>query len=244
MINFILCSNIKNIKLYQEEINNYMMNYDMEYKTYVFTKYNEKFTEIIQKELGFKVYILDIDDDISHLQSAKIIREDYDDWSSMIIILSNINKSNNIDGKHLMIIDMTNKMLPKEKVFKEILAICIKHYDKRPKKLRYIYKNMIYSIDYKQIMYIEKEPDSKLCRIKTTEKEYFVPGSINEILNKLDNRFIKCYRSIIINLEQVESFDIKKNIIYFKSKDKLETISRDKRKDILNYMRGIRKERI
>ena len=101
---------------------------------------------------------------------------------------------------------------------------------------------MLYSIDYKQIIYIEKEPDSKLCRIKTTEKEYFVPGSINEILNKLDNRFIKCYRSIIINLEQVESFDIKKNIIYFKSKDKLETISRDKRKDILNYMRGIRKE--
>ena len=241
MINFIICNNNKNLKLYEEEIDNYMMNYDIEYKSYLFSKYNEEFNQIIQKELGFKVYILDINDiNMSNLSTVKLIREEYDDWSSMIIILSNTKQSNNLDGKHLMIIDITNKIIPGEKTIKTILPICIKHYNKRPKKLKYTYKNMIYNIDYKQILYIEKELDSKLCKIKTTEKEYYIPGSINDILSKLDDRFIKCYRSTIINLEQVECFDIKKNIIYFKSKEKIETISRDKRKEILNYMRGIR----
>ena len=90
MINFIICNNNKNLKLYKEKINNFMMNYDMEYKIYLFSEYNEEFKEFIQKEIGFKVYILDINNkDISNILMAKLIRENYDDWSSMIIILSN-----------------------------------------------------------------------------------------------------------------------------------------------------------
>ena len=240
MINFIICNN-KNKKTYEEEIDNYMMNYDIEYKIYFCSDYNKNWTKIVEKEIGFKVYILDITDfNINNISAAKLIREDYDDWSSMIIILSSTKTSNCSEGKHLMLIDITNKLIPSEKKLKDILPICIKHYDKRPKKLKYTYKNMIYNIDYKQILYIEKEQDSKLCKIKTLEKDYFIPGSINEILHKLDNRFIKCYRSIIINLEQIECFDTKKNIIYFKSKEQLESISREKRKEIINYIRGIR----
>ena len=220
MINFIICNNNKNLKLYKEKINNFMMNYDMEYKIYLFSEYNEEFKEFIQKEIGFKVYILDINNkDISNILMAKLIRENYDDWSSMIIILSNQKQKNNVDGKHLMIIDITNKMIMEDRIIKEVLPICIKHYDKRPKKLKYTYKNMIYNIDYKQILYIEKELDSKLCKIKTIDKEYYIPGSINVILSRLDDRFIKCYRSTIINLEKVECFDTKKNIIILKRKN-------------------------
>ena len=54
----------------------------------------------------------------------------------------------------------------------------------------------------------------------------------------LDNRFLQICRSIVINLEQIESYNAKSNIITFKNREELNAISRSKKKDIIKYIRG------
>ena len=65
--------------------------------------------------------------------------------------------------------------------------------------------------------------------------------SIARLEQILDKRFLKCNRSYIINLEQIETYNTKTNTITFKNKEIFDAISREKRKDIINYLRRIEK---
>ena len=104
---------------------------------------------------------------------------------------------------------------------------------------KYTYKKVLYSIDFSKILYIEKEQDNKRCIIKTEEKEYNIQGNLNQIEKLLDKRFLKCSRSYIINIEQVESYNAKKNLITFQNGIELYAISRNKKKEFLNTFRKI-----
>ena len=142
--------------------------------------------------------------------------------------------------KRLMLVDFVNKLDNFTERFSQAIQISLKNYDKRPNSLKYTYKKVVYNIEYHIIIYIEKEQDSKRCLIKTTEKNYYIQGNLSKVLEFLDDRFIKCNRSYIINLEQVDSYNIKTNIITFKNGEKLYAVSRDKRKEVLKSVRGLR----
>ena len=90
MINFIICEDEPELlKEYQHQIDKFMMKYDLEYKCYTFNRYDKKWDNEIQKIKGFKVYLLDIKTDTgSGINAARKIREEYDDWVSMIIMIS------------------------------------------------------------------------------------------------------------------------------------------------------------
>ena len=141
--------------------------------------------------------------------------------------------------ENLFIVDYINKNKGfKQKLLRNI-QICLKNYDQRPNSLKYTYKNILYNIDYQKIIYIEKEQDSKRCIIKTIDKDYYYLGSINSLVKILDKRFIKCSRSFIVNVEQMTSYDIKTNLMTFKNNTTLNAVSRDNKKTIINYLRGI-----
>ena len=59
-----------------------------------------------------------------------------------------------------------------------------------------------------------------------------MPGSLSTIAKELDKRFIKCSRSLYVNVEQVEHYDTKLNVITFKNNEKLEAVAREKRKEL------------
>lgn len=240
MINFIVCEDEDILlKKYKRKIDNFMMNYDVDYKIHEYKGYTDKWKEYAQKEDGFKIYLLDIKTEQgSGIDAARLIREEYDDWNSMIMIITSYTQYKyEALAKRLMLVDFVDNC---DKQLKDALFICMKHYDKRPKILKYSYKNMIYNLEYRQILYIEKELDSKRCKIVTIHGNYFIQGTINHVYTLLDNRFAKCSRSAIVNLEQIESYDVKDNVITFKNKVTMDTISRDKKKEIADYVRGVR----
>lgn len=242
MIHFIICEDeIVFVKKYKEEIDKIMMNYDIEYKYHIYKGYTEKFKEIAQEDLGFKIYILDLRTSSgSGLDAARLIREEYDDWNSMIIIITAYPEHKyEIIGKRLLLLDFINKLDNCDKRLQEAIKISLKNFDRRPKTLKYVYKKVIYNIEFRRIIYIEKEQDNKRCIIKTNNGEYLIQGNLNTVLKLLDKRFKKCCRSIIINLEQVESYNPKNNTLTFKNKEELIAVSRDKKKEIMNYVRGI-----
>ncbi len=215
-------------------IDKVMMNYDVSYDFIAYDKYRK---ELLNKD-NFKIYIISYKNDSIDL--IKYIREELDDWKSLIIVLyKNKEDKNKILKEDLFIVDYINKIKYfKEKLLRNI-QICLKNYDQRPNSLKYIYKNILYNIEFNKILYIEKEQDNKRCIIYTKNKKYFIPGTLSKVKSLLDNRFIKSSRSFIINTEQISFYDIKSNIVTFKSKTKLDCISRDNKKVIINHLRKV-----
>jgi len=241
MIELIICEDEKYFTdRYQYLIEKVMMNYDIEYNFNVFDGYSRNWEKISKKD-EFKIYILDLKTkEGSGLDAARYIREELDDWQSMIIMVTAYPEYKyEALCKRLMLVDFVNKLDNFDQRFTQAIQICLKNYDKRPNSLKYTYKKVVYNIEYHKIIYIEKEQDNKRCIIRTTEKDYYIQGNLNKVAELLDQRFIKCNRSYIINIEQVDSYNTKTNMITFKNGESLYAVSRDKRKEILNYVRGI-----
>ena len=235
MIDFIMVDdNLYYLHKSKKIIDKVMMNYDIEYNFIAYDKYRK---ELLNKD-SFKVYIISYKND--SIELIKYIREKLDDWKSLIIVLYKNNEDKNkVLKNNLFIVDYINRNKNFEGKLLRNIQICLKNYDQRPNSLKYKYKNTSYNIEFQKILYIEKEQDNKRCIIRTIEKEYYIPGTLNKVLKLLDKRFIKSSRSFIINKEQMLFYDIKSNIIMFKNNMYLYGVSRDNKKDILNYLRGI-----
>ena len=235
MIDFIIIEdNFYFIKKYNSVIDKIMINYDINYNITTYDRY----TNIQKSKLSipsFKIYIIDYNKNIKQL--LKYIREVLDDWNSLIILLYD----NNIEkiSRNYFILDYIDKTTNIKAKLTRSLQICLKNYDQRPNKLKYSYKGIFYNIEYRNILYIEKEQDNKRCIIKTTNKDYYISGNLCDIENYLDNRFIKTSRSYIVNIERIESYDIKTNTINFENCTLVSAISRDKKKDFINMMRKV-----
>ena len=241
MIDFIICEDERQLaNKYREIAEKVLMKYDIDYRFNIFEDYSKEWKKIAKGE-NFKIYILDIKtENGSGLDAARYIREELDDWQSMIIIVTAYPEYKyEALGNRLMLVDFVNKFNDFDNRLYKAIQISLKNHDKRPNSLKYTYKKTLYNIEYHKIIYIEKEKDNKRCLIKTKEHDYYIQGNLTQVEKKLDNRFIKCNRSYIINLEQVDSYDTKNNKITFKNGSTLYAISRDKKKEIINHVRGI-----
>ncbi len=236
MINFIICEDEKTLReSTKNTIFSYMMNHDIDYKIYEFEGYDKNFEDMVKKDIGFKIYFLDIVTKCgSGVDAARIIREKYDDWvSAIIMITSHQEYKYEALSSRLFLLDFVNKLDNCSKKIREDIAIAMKTYDKRYKMLSYEYNHTYYKLEYRQIIYIEKEPDSKRCIIKTKENSQLIPGTLNEVYKLLDDRFFKVHKSLIINLDEIARYEIRKNKIVFKNGDHTHLISRNNKKELI-----------
>ena len=241
MIDFIIIEdNISFLSSYKLIIDKIMMNYDTDYMISVFDKYSPIVKRLI-KNNNFKIYIISYSSMKKSMEMIQYIREELDDWQSLMIIMNEEDQYNKLIDNNLFLLDIISKKKEYKEKLKRDIQIALKNYDKRPNTLKYCYKKIFYNIEYWKILFIVKEPDLKISRIRTLEKDYYIPGSISSLEKKLDNRFLKCNRSYIINLEQIESYNSKTNLITLKNNEILDAISRTKKKRIIHYMRGIDK---
>lgn len=236
MINFIICEDEKDLRENNKnEIIKFMMNYDIDYKIHEYSRYSKKFEDYVKIEDGFKIYLLDIvTQEGSGIDAARMIREKYDDWNSIIIIITSHQEYKyEALSSRLYLLDFINKLDSFNKNLKDDLLIAMKHYDKRYKTLSYEYNHIYHKVELRNIVWIEKEPDSKRCIIKTKSGEKIIPGTLSSIYAKLDSRFLKTHKSLIINLDEIKRYEIKRNKLTFKNGEHTHLISRDKKKELI-----------
>jgi DNA-binding LytR/AlgR family response regulator len=242
MIKFIICEDEKVLAAeYKNEIDKFMMKYDHEYKCRIFSGYNSEFEEIVKDDKDFKIYLLDIKTtEGSGLDAARMIREEYNDWTSLIIIITSYNEYKyDAFGKRLMLVDFINKLDKYKERLQETLVVCMKLFDNRPKALKFVYKNIVNNIDYRDIVFIDKEQDSKRCIIHTKHKEKIpYQGTINNLIEILDERFVKVSRSAIINTDHIDKFDVTNNQIEFKNGEITIYVSKDKKRGLIENVTG------
>lgn len=211
-----------------------IINYDFEYNI---AKINLESAKKYEYPTAFKIYILSLNNKIG-LNLAKEIREQRNDWQSMIIFTSNCQKE--VTSSRLFIVDCIETKGNYKQRLQEALKISLANFDSRPNTLKYTYRNTVYNIDFYKIIYIEKELDNKRCLIKTLDKSFYIPGNLTQVEKLLDKRFIKCSKSYLINIEQVEQYNTKDNLITFKNGITLDAVSRSKKTIMIDYLRGLK----
>lgn len=241
MINYIICDdNELFANKLQTIVENYMMNFDIDVKYHMFKDYGIYFKTKIKEIEGFKVFILDIETkDGSGLDASRYIREELDDWSSVIMLITAHNELKyEALGNRLFLLDFINKFDDYENRLKEDLTRVMKNYDHREKCLTFEYNRIVKKVEFKHIVTIEKEKDSKRCIITTTYGEYPICESLNNVFKLLDDRFIKISRSSIINLDEIIEYDNIENKITFKNGTTTYDISRNFRRKVSESVRN------
>lgn len=241
MLNFIVCDDEKDFRTQIiTEIDNFMMNYDIQYKIHEFKNYGKDFEDLARSDIGFKVYFLDIKTKAgSGLDAARFIREELEDWNSLITIVTGfVEYRYEALSNRLFLLDFISKFDNCNKKIKEMLKIIYKNYNNRENCLSYEYNYMVYKIDLKNIIFIEKEQDSKRCIINTTYGTFKAPFTLTTIAKQLDKRFIKVHRSLILNGDKISTYDIKENEVLFINGMTTNLISRAGRKELIKSVTG------
>lgn len=241
MIKFIICDDKKEfIEKEKIIVRKFMMKLDIEYDILTFSEYNDKFIKEIEKDAGFKVYLLDIRTKKgSGLDMARKIREEYDDWVSVIIIITAYPEYKyEALGNRLYLFDFINKLNNCDIKLTEDLERALKNYDNREKCLNFEFNHVFKKLEFRHIVMIEKEKDSKRCVIKTTYGDCLIGKTLNATYKMLDDRFIKSSRSVIINTDQVREFNISENKLIFKNGLETYEVSRDYKKSVIKSLSG------
>lgn len=229
MINFIV---VDDMEFFREQINEailyFSMKSDIPIGKYIFNEYDKDFRKVSNSKLENKVYVLDIEtpkhNGISEAQ--KIRKKDED---STIIFLTNYESTY---YPTLLRSRMKYNFISKSEVFKVILNnyfnIVADNIYSPKGKLTFSDHNALINIKYEDIIYIYSKDNKNI--IKTKTNKITVSKSLNFLLSKLPNYFVRSHRACIINIKHI--IYIKKEII-FSDGSKTDLLSRTYKNSVI-----------
>ena len=233
MIKFIICEdNKEELDIANKTITKTMMNYDMEYKVYKFTKYDENLKEQIKDNLNTKIYILDVElPGVSGLEIASEVRATEDD-SIIMFVTAHPECKNDIFYSRLEAIDYISKYYRyEERIEGTIKYVLNRMY--RNNTFSFTYNHVHNKILYKEINYIEKELAQNICIIHLVNKdEKLIARTILSIKKDLGPMFLQSHKSCLVNTDNIKFVDFKNFIIYFKNGDSANLLSFEARKEL------------
>ena len=233
MVNVIICDdNEKDRNNVIQIVNNFMTKNNIEFKTHVYKDYNKSFDEIINSNIPFKIYLLDIETpSASGIDIARRIRsKDVDSVITFLTVHEEL--GNTILKNDLMFLSFINKFdnlkLRLTKSLKKALDL-LNHRS----IIKFTDRNTIYTIDMNDILYLTKESFERKTIIKTDYAEFKVNNTLAEIVEMLDDRFIQTHRSCYINNDRKSCIDKTKRIIYFDNGESTDLLSDKYRKVVV-----------
>ena len=233
MVNVIICDdNDKDRKNILDIVNTFMEKNKIEYQSHIYNDYNKSFYNIIDNKLPFKIYLLDIETpSASGIDVARKIRNR--DVNSVIIFLTAHEELGNIVLKNdLMFLSFINKF---DNLKLRLTKSLKKSFELLNHKsiIKFTDRNIVYTINMNDILYLTKESFERKTIIKTDYTEFKVSKTLNELVNMLDNRFIQTHRSCYINSDRKVSIDKTRKTILFDNGESTDLLS-DKYRRVLN----------
>lgn len=184
-----------------------IFSYDTEVKIINYTKIDKRLEEEIKDTTYHKIYLLDIElaNNASGIQIAKKIREK--DWDSQIIFMTNHDKMfETVYRSVYQVFDFIEKFHEFDKRLEnDIKTILSMNFDN--KMFTYSGKNVDLQVYLKSILYIYRDTNERKVILVTDNNEFIVGLTINEIYERLDDRFVFTQRSCIVNKDRVQKFD-------------------------------------
>ena len=229
MVKFVIVDDDENeIRLTENIIKSMLL--DAEIKS--FTKVNADLKEEIKNVDTRKIYILDIElgNKISGINVAKLIRDV--DFESEIIFITNHDKMfESVHRSIYEVFDFIEKFHDFDKrLKKDIREILKRNFDNK----MFIYKanNVELSVYYRSILYIYRDTEERKLVIVTESNKYIVGLNIKDILELLDERFVQCHRSCIVNKDRIQEKNYKDGYFTLDTGEKVYMLSKKYKKDI------------
>ena len=226
MVYILVEDDLRSIERIKNIISKEMFNYSYDYEIKVYEDFNSALRDEINNTSNIKTYILSVDlkQGISGIDIAQYIRKK--DWDSNIIFVTNHgNMFETVHRKVNNVIEFIEKYHDMDyRLSKDIKKIIANSLDKET--LNYKYLSSIYRILYKSIMYIDRNSITRKLYIHTKNRTYECNMSIKDILNKLDKRFKRVSRSIIINSDYINEVNYRENYIKLLDGNKINNISK------------------
>ncbi len=225
MLNFIICDDVKQYRdMIENIISSYMMKNKLEYKTHIYSDYNDDFIKIIESKLPFKIYILDIETPTrSGIDIARVIRKK--DPDSILIFLTGHQELSQIVIKNdFLFLSFINKFDDCERRLRKSLDHALKLF-KIKKIVRFKENGILYTIPLDNILYITRDSVDRKCIIVTDYNTFKTGKSLFEIEDMLDNNFVKTHRACYINKTRIISYDKNQRIVEFDNGDSTDLIS-------------------
>lgn len=233
MIRYVIVSSKEeDIKGYKQIIDKEMMRHDICYRYCIFNNNDKSFKSYCSLKNASSVFIIDNDDEVNSLEVIETIRNEYKMYFSFIVI---IDKNGTLSYEAIKKENSFMIDLLKEE------EICRLKYDvryiynstlTRKKILTVIFDSQIYNLPYEDILYIEKERNSKRSIIHTKTDIVYTTKTLTDLEDLLDERFFRTHQSAIVNLDNVKMIDPSKNYLLFISDEKCFYLSRDKKKKL------------
>lgn len=237
MIKFIICDdNVDALERASKTVTKRMINYDLEYKIYKFTKYDKSLKALIKEPWNIKIYILDIElPVVSGLEIASEIRED-DDESTIIFVTAHSECKDDIFYSRLQAIDFISKYYNyEERLDKTIEHVLQKMY--KNKTLDFTYDHVYTRLLYKEITYIEKSPSQNKCIIHLLNGDIkYISTTITKLNDELKPLFYQTHKSCIVNLSNIKKIDYANFTIYFKNGETTNLLSLPARKGLKKHV--------
>lgn len=209
MINFVVCED-NNIVLQKnvDIINNTMFKNNIDYKIYTFTDYSDDFRKLILENMKNKIYILDIElNNISGIDIARNIRDT--DMNSLIIIsTTHIEYLPYTLKSKLMIFDYVSKFDDYENNLTKVIEKAVSFYFSN-KYVSFKSGNNYIKVYITDICYIRYNYSKGYTIIKTMDNYYKTTKSFKQLVENLDNRFLKKNNFYYVNKYNKKNFSHK-----------------------------------
>ena len=232
MINVIICDDNQKDRINAEKISKkFMEKNKKEYKIYAFDDYNKNFNSIVSSKIPSKIYLLDIETPSrSGIDVAREIRRK--DIDSVIIFLTAHEELGNIVLKNdLLFLSFINKFDDFENRLNNSLEKALDLLNKK-NTIRFNDRNVLYTININDILYLTKDSFERKTIIKTDYTEFKVNKSLYEIVEMLDDRFIQTHRACYINSDRKVKVDRINRIITFDNGETIDLLSDKYRKGV------------
>lgn len=184
-----------------------IFSYETEVKIINYTKIEKHLEDEIKDMTYHKIYLLDIElaNNASGIQVAKKIREK--DWDSQIIFMTNHDKMfETVYRSVYQVFDFIEKFHDFDvRLENDLNAILSMNFDN--KMFSYSGKNIDLQVYLKSILYIYRDTNERKVIMVTDNNSFVVGMPVNEIYEKLDDRFIFTQRSCIANKDRIQKFD-------------------------------------
>lgn len=197
--NIHICSEIENILLKYQKINYLKFNIDV---------FSDGKNFIKHLDLGNKYQILFLDIEIGNITGVdigKYIRQNLNNREIKIIYVSSFEKY----AMELFDLKPTNFLIKPidENKIKEVLEDTLYDIKIQLEKFTFNFKNDMFRIRLKDIVYFETIKLSKNIKLITIDNEYIFRENLNKIQENLEkNDFIKINKSVLVNFNYIKVF--------------------------------------
>ncbi len=198
----------------------------------VYSELNDDLLKEIDTTDSKKVYILDIDlnNGTSGIKLAEKIR--VNDWDSEIIFITNHDKMfETVHRSVLSVFCFIEKFHDFDDKLREALTKIInKNFDN--KMFKYESRSTSLNLYYRSILYIYRDTQDRRLRIVTDSNEFIIGISLQEMLDRLDDRFKMTHRACIVNQKRVDCYSWTKNYFQLDNGKQVYLLSKKYRKCI------------